>query len=126
MLASRFDPTAMAYLDTLEPRLEFAGVLCTHGMPSWDASDPVIFYTGEGPWHDGAVATVFSTYSHWLFLIGHFHRWFAASEGESSSWDGSTSLELKSRHFVVINAVYKGSCAVLDTDNRTLTPYRIG
>lgn len=61
-------------------------------------------------------------------MVGHFHRWFAATDDGPLPWDGTRRLLLHpdSRYFLVIAAVLVGSFAVFDDSTNLLTPARIG
>lgn len=125
-LTSKYDDVTIEYLSRLKPELELGEVLFTHGMPNWDATDPTEYYTGKGPMDPVALSDVFSTHPHWLFLMGHFHHWFAANEQGSYPWNGEDPIQLRDRHLMVVNPVFQGSCAVLDTDNRIIIPHNFG
>ena len=122
-LTAKYDDAVIEYLQTLKPALEVDGVLFTHGMPDWDATDPTPYYLGDGPFVAEALSNVFSMSRNWLFLMGHFHRWFAADVNGPIDWDGQEEIEVVDRCAAVVGPVFRGSCAVLDTNNRTLSPY---
>jgi hypothetical protein len=73
-------------------------------------------------------ALSFAAIDHRLLFVGHYHRWWAASEEGSLNWKGEGPLELAAnrRYFVVVDAVLGGWCAWLDTDTGVLLPIRIG
>ena len=57
-------------------------------------------------------------------FVGHYHRWWAATEAGPTDWDGTSPLRMSSeqRYFVVVAAVKEGHCATLDTTSGSLEP----
>jgi hypothetical protein len=123
----RYAGPVLDYMRTLQPRLELAGCLFSHGLPHWDATDPVVYYLGERPETAEGRARSFAVSDHAAFFVGHFHRWLAATPLGLLPWDGHTRLRLQPgrRYLVVVAAVCDGWCAVLDTDGRSLEPVRL-
>jgi hypothetical protein len=61
-----------------------------------------------------------------VFFAGHYHRWLLVSPDRTEDWDGSTPICLKEgRHFVVLDALVKGSFATYDTVTGWLIPHRL-
>jgi hypothetical protein len=112
------------YLQTLRPRLELEGCLFTHGLPSWDAADPVVYYLGERPETPEGLARSFSAVPHRLIFLGHFHRWLLGTAEGIDPWRGERPLSLAGtdRYLVVVHAVSQGRCALFDTEAGLLTP----
>jgi Calcineurin-like phosphoesterase superfamily domain len=112
------------FMQTLRPRLEVADCLFSHGLPYWDATDPVVYYLGERPETAAGRARSFEVADHAAYVVGHFHRWLAATPEGPLNWDGHSPLLLQpgQRHLVVVAAVCNGWCAMLDTDRRSLEP----
>jgi predicted phosphodiesterase len=123
----RYAGPVLDFMQTLRPRLELVGCLFTHGLPLWDATDPVVYYLGERPETAEGQAASFAASSHPILFVGHFHRWLVASPQGRLPWDGTapTSLEPDHRYLVVVAAVCDGWCAVFDTDRREIVPYRL-
>jgi predicted phosphodiesterase len=116
------------YMQMLRPRLELEGCLFTHGLPFWDATDPVVYYLGEKPESAEGQARTFGVSDHAAFFVGHFHRWVAATPEGLLPWEGQTPLYLQpgQRYLVVVAAVCYGWSALLDTDRHFLEPVRLG
>jgi predicted phosphodiesterase len=123
----RYAGPVLDFMKSLKPRLELDGCLFTHGLPGWDASDPAVFYLGEGPETTEGLASSFGASDHAVMFTGHFHRWLAATPQGALAWDGGSPICLPSqqRYLVVIAAVCDGWCAVFDTISRELLPHRI-
>jgi hypothetical protein len=126
-LRRRHAGPVLEFLQTLRPRLELAGCLFTHGLPHWDATDPVISYVGDEPETAAGRAASFAASDHPALFVGHFHRWLAAAPEGRLAWDGTEPLRLRPgrRYLVVVAAVCDGWCAVLDTESRELVPHRL-
>ena len=120
----RFGKSVMEYMATLRPSLELEDCLFTHGMPFWDATDPVVYYLGGGHSEDNVVASLNHVPQSVLF-VGHFHRWFIADRTGPLPWNGLSPIRLRDddRYLVVINAVCYGKCAYFDTSTRELVPF---
>ena len=124
----RYEESTVEYFSRLTPSFEFDDILMSHGLPNWDAADPVVYYLADSPWETGSLSPVFEKFRHQIFLTGHYHRWFFATDAETMEWDGTcpVTLDPMKRYFVVINAVLYGWCAILDTDSHELSPFRVG
>ena len=127
-ITERYGADIVQFFGSLRPNLAVKDILFSHGIPTWDAADPSIYYTGSAPWETDSLLPVFAGFSHRLFLIGHFHRWFMATTGPPVKWDGTQSviLDAAERFFVIVHAVTNGWCAILDTDTSEFTPCFIG
>ncbi|TWU38310.1 Calcineurin-like phosphoesterase superfamily domain protein [Novipirellula artificiosorum] len=121
----KFGEDVLEFFQTLRPHLEIGGVRFSHGMPTWDATDPGIFYLGDPPWSGESLSSVFTTFPNHAFLIGHYHRWQMWTADRKSDWDGTRPIVLKpqERSFLIVHGVLCGWCAVLDTDTGEFTPY---
>jgi hypothetical protein len=124
----QYGASILDFFASLAPHLELEGLLFSHGLPTWDATDPTVYYLGERPWEPGNLLPTFLTFPHRLFLIGHFHRWYLATSEGGREWDGTRPIVLDpaQRHFLIVNAVFNGWCAVFDTKTSELTPHFIG
>jgi hypothetical protein len=123
----RYAGPVLDFMRTLRPRLEFAGCLFTHGLPYYDATDPVVYYLGERPESAEGLAKSFAVSSHPILFVGHFHRWLVALPRGQLAWDGAEPILLRpnERYLVVVAAVCEGWCAVFDTDSREMTPIHL-
>jgi hypothetical protein len=126
-IRERYAGPVLDFMGTLRPRLELAGCLFTHGLPCWDATDPVVYYLGDRPETPEGLAGSFGASDQAACLVGHFHRWLAATPEGLLPWDGRTPLRMwpDQRYLVVVAAVCDGWCAVFDTDRGELVPHRI-
>ncbi|WP_182870572.1 metallophosphoesterase family protein [Rhodopirellula sp. JC639] len=122
-LRELYSTNAMRFFGTLRPRLEIGDVLFSHTFPTEDASDILAYYVGE-PEDDDWVGGCFRRFHHQIMLIGHFHRWLAATPAGKLDWRGERPLVLEpdQRYFVVMQAVMNGFAAVLDDTQNKLTP----
>jgi hypothetical protein len=123
-VCAKYAGPVLDYMRTLLPRLELEGCLFTHGLPCWDAADPVVYYLGERPGTPEGLARSFAASSQPVSFVGHFHRWLAATPEGRLSWDGRMPLLLRpgQHYLVVVGAVADGWCALYDTGGRWLTP----
>lgn len=112
------------YMAQLTSRLQIEDFLFCHGLPHWDATDPVIYYLAKGPEEEGEVHACFQSARCRIIFVGHFHRWFVATEHARLSWQGESPITLTStnRFLVVVGAVCDGWCAVYDTATHLFTP----
>jgi hypothetical protein len=123
----RYAGPTLDFMGTLRPRLELAGCLFTHGLPCWDATDPVVYYLGDRPETPEGLTGSFGAFGQAACFVGHFHRWLAATPEGLLPWDGRTPLLMRpdQRYLVAVAAVCDGWCAVFDTDSGELVPQRI-
>jgi predicted phosphodiesterase len=122
----RYSPRVFAFTQTLHPRLELEGCLFSHGLPNWDATDPAVYYLGARPETEEGRAGAFRASPCRVTFVGHFHRWLVATPGGILPWhgEGPVLLEEGQRYLVVVAAVCDGWCAVFDTGNSRLVPWR--
>ena len=125
-LLEKYGGDVCCYMASLRQKLEMEGCLFCHGLPHWEATDPVVYYLAGKPEEDGVVEECFRAVSHKTIIVGHFHRWFIATEDGPLSWDGESRLALKKedRFLVVVGAVCDGWCAVFDTESSELNPVK--
>ena len=118
----------LEFFASLLTRFDVDGCLFTHGLPTWDATDPTIYYLGDKPWDHGSLTPVFVANPDSVMFVGHFHRWYSAGIHGPVDWDGLAPLTLDAANpsLTVIHAVLDGWCAVFDTENRLLSPHYIG
>ncbi|QDV42204.1 Calcineurin-like phosphoesterase superfamily domain protein [Stieleria neptunia] len=121
-----FSHDVLQYMGSLKPRLEIGDCLFSHIEP-W--LDPHVL---EDLWFFGGLPTegerldrIFGAVRNRLIFAGHYHRWMLASPTTISDWNGESSIQLgDGRHFVVVNALFAGHYAVLDTETYELMPGR--
>jgi predicted phosphodiesterase len=126
-ILARYPARLFDFARTLGPRLEVEGCLFTHGLPHWDAFDPVVYYLKERPETPEGLAGALAASACRVAFVGHFHRWLAATSEGILPWDGSEPILLRPerRYLVVVAAVCDGWCAVFDTGSGKLYPYRL-
>lgn len=124
----RFHASIVDFFGALRPRYELADMLFSHGLPHWDATDPSIYYLGEPPWEPGSLSPAFAEFPQRVMAIGHFHRWFLATEDGPVAWAGEQPvfLDRSKRYFLIVHAVMNGWCAVFDTETTELRPHFVG
>ncbi len=127
-LVARFPPLATNFLATLRPRWEGGTCLVTHALPTIDPTDPCDYYVSPRPEDAAAREACFNLHPNRVLLMGHYHRWLAATPGQVQAWQGEGPLDLASSPswLVVIHAVKHGWCAVLDTQRMMLVPHFLG
>lgn len=123
----RYAGPVFDFMQNLHPRLELEGCLFTHGLPYYDATDPVVYYLGERPETTEGLAMSFAAASQPVLFVGHFHRWLVASPRSRLAWCGTEPIRLRldERYLVVVAAVCDGWCAVFDTDSREMAPFHL-
>ncbi len=126
-IRSMYTAPVLEYFSALSAQLEFADLLFSHTLPSEDARDPLSYYLGPHPLADGALKGSFDQFPHRVMMIGHFHRWFAATPAGAVPWDGGQPLVLEShrRYLFIVHAVMFGWAAVFDDRTNVLTPIRL-
>ena len=73
-IKKRYADPVFDFMQTLRPRLELEGCLFTHGLPYYDATDPVVYYLGERPETVEGLARSFAASSHPVQFGGGIHR----------------------------------------------------
>jgi predicted phosphodiesterase len=126
-IRATYTEPVMEFFSTLTSRLELDDLLLSHTLPNQDASDPLSYYLGPRPHMDRALNDCFSHFPHRVMMVGHFHRWFAATPAGRIAWNGCEPMKLKAeaRYFFVINAVMRGWAAIVDNDRDVLIPIQL-
>jgi hypothetical protein len=126
----KYSAETLAYMGTMQPRLRLAGCHFSHREASVDPRDISQLWDFS---EDGRNLLLKSrlgleAVDDRLQFLGHYHCWWAATPGGPLAWDGAGPLEFapEERYFVVIAPVFNGWCAVLNTDDGVLRPYRCG
>lgn len=107
--------------------MEWGDLILSHVYPFLDASDVMSYYTGMQPEDQQTLEECFSRVAHRVMMVGHFHRWLAATPAGPIDWDTDLPFELNvgQRYFFVIHAVTDGRAAVYDNELNVLTPIRL-
>ncbi len=122
----RFGERVVNAMGRLGPRLEIEDCLFTHVEPWLDPEKLEDLWWFEGfPETEERVAQSFSAVPQAVLFVGHFHRWFLASDCRLCPWDGREPIALDAdrRYLIGIAAVVEGHCAVYETGNRLLIPF---
>jgi hypothetical protein len=125
LLRRRHPPALLEYLATFAPRLERDGCHFSHVEPWLDPNDMMQLWYYEGvPDTPARAARSFAAVPHRALFVGHFHRWLAVTPAGVVPWEGDRPLRLEPgrRYLIVIHAVCRGHCAVLDTAAGELVP----
>lgn len=122
-----YTESVLEFFSTLHSRFELGDLLFSHTLPIEDPNDPVAYFLGKHLFEDRFLKNNFSEFPHRVMMIGHFHRWFAATPTGSIVWDGSEPLELnfESRYLIAVHAVMYGWAAVFDDGRNVLMPIRL-
>src|SRR5262245_14214116 len=127
-LRARFSPATLEYMATICPQLEVGGCHFSHVEPWLDPLDPGKLWCFEGvPETEDRLRKCFDAVPHRVVFLGHFHRWFAATEDGRLDWDGTTPLHFEParRYLVVVAPMFSGAFAVIDTDRWVLEPRQL-
>ena len=125
-LVARYPAVATQFMATLKSQWELENFFFTHAISTIDPTDPFAYYSSVRPQTPEARDECFARFPHRVMLMGHYHRWMAATPERILAWEGEGALDLsQAPMLVVIHAVMQGFCAVLDTNRRTLSPHRL-
>ncbi len=124
----RYPAAVLDYMATLRPRLILGECHFSHVEPSVDPYDALAMWTLDDEPLDfaGRALRSFAAVIQRLVFVGHYHRWLAATATGPLDWQGEGPLSLAGaeRYFVVVGAVFKGQCGILDTERSELCPLR--
>jgi hypothetical protein len=122
----RFGARVLAFMASLQPRLEIEGYLFTHVEP-WLDPERIedLWYFDGPPETPEQVARIFAATHNRVMFVGHYHCWLLVTPEGIRPWsaDAPIVLETGNRHLVAINAVCQGKCALFDTETSLLTPF---
>jgi hypothetical protein len=126
-LRRRYDDYILDFFQSLKPQFETGELLFSHTLPDQDASDPFSYFLGPHPEEEGALDNCFAKFSQHVIMTGHFHKWFAATPAGRIAWSGEDPIKLDphQRYFFVIDAVMNGHAAVLDDEQKILSPVHV-
>ncbi len=123
-LRERYTEPIVEFFGTLTPQYEHGELLFSHTLPDQDAHDPLAYYLGPRLDDAGALDACFDRFPHRVMMVGHFHRWWAATPAGPLGWNGEEPLELaaEDRYFLAIHAVNDGWAALWDDQRDVLVP----
>ena len=122
----RYSPAVLAFMTSLQPRLEIDGCLFTHVEPWLDPHKiEDLWYFDGPPDTPEKLARSFAAMTTHVVFLGHFHRWLLGSPAGVKDWRGKTpvNLDYENQHLVVTHAVWAGRCALFDTETKDLIPF---
>jgi hypothetical protein len=122
----RYGDGVLAYMGSLQPRLEIDDCLFAHVEPWLDPEKIEDLWYFEGlPGTREQVARSFVAVPNRLIFVGHFHRWLLAATEGLHPWVGDRPIVLDAadRYLVSVHAVCDGRCALFDTRTNELIPF---
>ena len=126
-MCESFGEGVIGYMTSLHSRIVIDDCYFAHIEP-WlnpDLLEDLWFFDGM-PETAQRRQQIFSAQPQRVFFAGHYHRWLLISPDRTEAWDGSTPICLKDgQHFVVLDALVKGSFATYDTVTGWLIPYNV-
>ena len=128
VIEASFGGPVLDYMLRLRPRMELAGALFGHVLPSLEPTDiQQPWYVVPFPESAQSAAAEFSAYPHRRMFIGHYHRWAIVTPDGPVDWSGERPFAFSpaERYLAVVAAVCDGYCALYDTEADVLTPLRI-
>ena len=127
---TRYDVTTLNFMEQMQPRLEIEGCYFSHKDASVDPCDAGQLWTYEDDTLDltARARAGLAAVPNARQFVGHYHRWWAATEDGPIDWSGAEPLTLRPgrRYFVIVAAVFQGHCAVFDTVSGLLEPLHCG
>ena len=125
-VCERYSAAVLAFMGSLQPRLEAGGCLFTHVEPWLDPHRVEDLWYFDGPPDSPEkLARSFAAVPHRVLFIGHFHRWLLGTPGGLLPWrgEGPVRLEGDKRYLAVVHAVWDGNYALFDTEANELVPF---
>jgi hypothetical protein len=125
----RYSAAVLGFMGGLRPRLEIDGCLFTHVEPWLDPHKVEDLWYFDGPPDSPEkLARSFAAAPHRALFIGHLHRWLLGTPEGLLPWrgEGPVRLDGRTRHLVVVHAVWDGKCALFDTGTNELLPFGEG
>ena len=122
-----YGDVVIGYMTSLKARLVIDDCYFAHIEPWLDSYQLQDLWFFEGmPETAERRQQIFGAQPQRVFFAGHYHRWLLVSPERTQDWDGSIPICLKEgRHFVVLDALVKGSFATYDTVTGWLVPHRL-
>jgi hypothetical protein len=122
----RFTAQTLEWMSDMQPSLEIDGCYFSHRAADIDPHDIAALWSCEEETidlHKRAMAG-FHCVSHQRQFIGHYHQWALMTPAGRNEWRGEHPIYLTPgmKHFVVVDAVFNGSCAVFNTTTGWLEP----
>ena len=125
---ARFAEEVLQWMSGMRPFLEIDDCFFSHRAADIDPNDLYALWSCEEEKLDlyQRALAGFRAVHHNRQFIGHYHRWAWFTPAGPVAWEGDGSIRLvpEERHFVVIDAVFNGSCAIFDTQSGLLEPLR--
>ena len=122
----RYGDRVLAYMGSLQPRMEIDGCLFAHVEP-WLDQEKIedLWYFDGLPETTQQVARSFGAVPNRLMFVGHYHRWLLAATEGLHPWVGDRPIVLDAphRYLVSVHAVCDGRCALIDTGTNELIPF---
>jgi predicted phosphodiesterase len=122
----RYGERVLAFMGSLQPRLEMDGCLFSHVEPWLDQEKIEDLWYFEGlPETTKQVARSFAAVPNRLIFVGHYHRWLLATPEGLQPWFGDHPIVLDAplRYLVAVHAVCDARCALFDTGTNELIPF---
>jgi len=122
----QFAPETLAFLSSLQPRLDLAGCHFAHVEPWLNPEELAeIWYFDGPPDSPQKHERIFRSHpAQWLFA-GHYHRWLILRPSGPVSFTSDPLSLHDDRYFVVVGALCLGWFATFDTDTGLLTPLQV-
>jgi hypothetical protein len=122
---ARYPSIVCEFLTKMQAEIVIDGFTFRHREPLIDATNALDLWSfPEEPGMPILSQQSLAKFPEGRFLMGHNHHWFAANQNGPVAWIGDEPLTLAptSGWFVVLRAVFQGSCAIFDTTTHVLTP----
>jgi predicted phosphodiesterase len=121
----RYPAAVLDLMARLQPTLEIDGCLFTHVEPWLDPYDIADLWNFDGwPHTTERLAKSFSAANNRVMIMGHIHRYFAATPAGVLDWQGEEAIRLdrQTRYLIGLAAVCDGKFAIFDTVENRLIP----
>jgi hypothetical protein len=128
-VCERYSAAVLGFMGSLQPRLEIGGCLFTHVEPWLDPHNVEDLWYFDGPPDSPEkLARSFAAVPHQFLFMGHLHRWLLGTPDGLLPWRGEEPVRLdgRTRHLVVVHAVWDGHCALFDTETGVVVPFGNG
>ncbi len=121
----KYPESVLAFMASFRSRLEIEGCLFTHVEPWLDPYELSDLWNLDGlPHTKERLSRSFAAVKNCVMIMGHIHRYFAATPAGLLDWHGEQALQLatETRYLIGLAAVCDGKYAVLDTSTSQLVP----
>lgn len=123
----RYPESVLDFMTSFRSSLEIEGCLFTHVEPWLDPYDIADLWNLDGwPETTERLARSFAAVQNRVMVMGHTHRYFAATPAGLLDWQGEQVIQLDAecRYLIGPAAVCDGKYAILDTSEGQLVPLR--